>query len=186
MIPKTPLLNKLRLRWKCLKHCLLFASSRSLFARGKATPWSNPQLIWGCFFLSCGFRESYWECLCVPLEQKLPGDTSPTSFGKQLPHSEVEDAAGLLLRTSVGPAVGGGVRLRSAPKKRQASFLLQPVSPAAGGEEDGCVASALHRAVCFSVGVLDLISVVVARRSKTKVLKEMSDATGCVCLMVAE
>lgn len=83
-------------------------------------------------------------------------------------------------------AVGGGACLCSAPKKWQASFLLQPVLPTAGREEDGCVASAFHRAVCFSVGVLDLISVVVAQRSKTKVLKEMSDATGCVCLMVAE
>lgn len=102
MIPKTPLLKKLRLRWKCLKHCLLFASSHSLFARGKATPWSNPQLIWGCCVLSFGLRESYQESACVPLEQKLPGNTSLISFSKQLRHSDVEDATGLLLRTSVG------------------------------------------------------------------------------------
>ena len=72
------------------------------------------------------------------------------------------------------------------PEKRQASFLLELMSPAVDGEEDGCVASAFHRAVCFSGGGLNLISTVVARRSETKVLKEMSDATGCVCLMIAE
>lgn len=65
------------------------------------------------------------------------------------------------------------------PEEQQVLFFLD-------GEDDGCVASAFHRAVCFSVGVLDLISTLVARRSKTKVLKEMSDATGCVCLMIAE
>ena len=59
------------------------------------------------------------------------------------------------------------------------------MSPTVDGEEDGYMASAFHRAVCFSVGVLDLISTVVAQRNKIKVLKEMSDATGCVCPMRA-
>jgi len=72
-------------------------------------------------------------------------------------------------------------------EERQALFLLELMSPTVDGEEDGCVASAFHRAVCFfSVGVLDLISTVVAWRSKTKVIKEMSDATGCICLVIAE
>lgn len=72
------------------------------------------------------------------------------------------------------------------PDERQAPFLLELISPTGDGEEDGRVASAFPRAVCFSVGVLDLIRTVVAWRSKTEVLKEMSDATGCVCLMIAE
>lgn len=72
------------------------------------------------------------------------------------------------------------------PEEQPVLFLLELMSPTADGEEDGCVASAFHRAVCFSVGVLDLISTLVARRSKTNVLKEMSDTTGCVCLMIAE
>ena len=72
------------------------------------------------------------------------------------------------------------------PEERQASFLLELMSPVVDGEEDGCMASAFHRAVCFSVGMLDLISTVVAWRRKTKALKEMSDTTGCICLMIAE
>lgn len=38
------------------------------------------------------------------------------------------------------------------PEKRQALFLLELMSPTVDEEEDGCVASAFHRAVCFSGG----------------------------------
>lgn len=36
------------------------------------------------------------------------------------------------------------------PEKQQALFLLELMSPTGDGEEGGCVASAFHRAVCFS------------------------------------
>lgn len=73
------------------------------------------------------------------------------------------------------------------PEEQQFLFLLELIPPTVEREEDGCVASAFHRAVCFSVGVLDLIRTVVAqRREKTKALKELSDTTECACWMVAE
>lgn len=48
--------------------------------------------------------------------------------------------------------------LAMLPEEQQAMFLLELMLPTVDGEEDGCTASAFRRAVCFSVGVLDLIS----------------------------
>lgn len=48
--------------------------------------------------------------------------------------------------------MGGGSVPAAFPEEWQVLFLLELIPPALEGEEDGCVASAFHRAVSFSLG----------------------------------
>lgn len=69
------------------------------------------------------------------------------------------------------------------PEEGQASFLAELMPPTVDGEEDGCVASAFHKAVfCGGVGSNQHSG----STEKTNMLKEMSDTTGCVSVMIAE
>lgn len=78
--------------------------------------------------------------------------------------------------------MGGRSVPAAFPEEWQVLFLLELIPPTA---EDGCVASAFHRAVSFSLrGVGSNQSSGITE--KEKALKEMSDTTGCACWMVAE
>lgn len=125
-----------------------------------------------CYPFACGKAipgsnpKLFWGCMCMGrCCWVLPQCLLPT-----------EDCSGV--------AVGGGSCLSVC----LSGSLRSPAhATACGGREEGaawllCFAELFF----FSVGVLDLISAVGARRSKTKELKEMSDTTGCVFLMTAE
>lgn len=145
---KTLQLKKLRLGWKRLMCCLLFAIHSPV----------------GTLFPGAILSSSGAVCVWEDAAGSCPSACSPLRTAVEWPW--VEEAVCLSLRQ---PSISSPCHCLWRGREEGAAWLL-------------CFAELFF----FSVGVLDLISAVGARRSKTKELKEMSDTTGCVFLMTAE